>query len=190
MNALNHDVNTDQASPPFQQIAALRQERGESLAEFAAAVGCSSKGRMSEIERGRASPTVAQALRLEELSGGRIDAGSLNEDVRASRHAQTIKAARALVHSVINTVPEGDGLASSSAAVGEQEHASSSAAVGEHEHASSSAAVGEGTRIIICDVCERRFDREIPNACTFVDCPHGQSWASSSAAVGRGKRAA
>jgi transcriptional regulator with XRE-family HTH domain len=177
MNALNHDVNTDQASPPFQQIAALRQERGESLAEFAAAVGCSSKGRMSEIERGRASPTVAQALRLEELSGGRIDAGALNEDVRASRHAQTIKAARALVHSVINTVPEGDGLASSSAAVGEQ------------EHASSSAAVGEGTRIIICDVCERRFDREIPNACTFVDCPHGQSWASSSAAVGPQGRA-
>jgi transcriptional regulator with XRE-family HTH domain len=83
MNALA--PNPDQAMSPFQQIAALRQERGESLAEFAAAVGCSSKGRMSEIERGRASPTVAQALRLEQLSDGRIDAATLNDDVRAAR---------------------------------------------------------------------------------------------------------
>lgn len=141
---------TDQALRPFQQIAALRQERGESLAEFAAAVGCSSKGRMSEIERGRASPTVAQALRLEELSGGRIDAGALNEDVRASRHSQNIKAARALVHSVIHTVPERDGLPGS----------------GE--------AAAADRRVIICDVCERRVDGDIPNACTFVDCPHSQ----------------
>lgn len=76
---------SEPALRPFQKIAALRQERGESLAEFAVAVGCSSKGRISEIERGIASPTVAQALRLEELSGGRIDAAKLNEDVAAAR---------------------------------------------------------------------------------------------------------
>lgn len=75
---------------PHLQIAALRQERGESLAEFAFAVGCTSKGRMSEIERGLASPTVAQAVRLEQLSEGRIDAAELNEDVRAARHGLTL----------------------------------------------------------------------------------------------------
>lgn len=83
---------SDQMPPPFQRIAALRQERGESLAEFAAAVGCSSKGRMSEIERGLAMPTVAQALRLEELSAGRIDAAALNDDVRAARARPAVTA--------------------------------------------------------------------------------------------------
>jgi hypothetical protein len=29
-------------------------------------------------------------------------------------------------------------------------------------------------RVIICDVCEQRVDGAIPNACTFVDCPHAQ----------------
>lgn len=29
-------------------------------------------------------------------------------------------------------------------------------------------------RVIVCDVCEKRVDGEIPNACTFVDCPHSQ----------------
>jgi hypothetical protein len=29
-------------------------------------------------------------------------------------------------------------------------------------------------RVIVCDVCEQRVDGEIPNACTFVDCPHAQ----------------
>lgn len=32
----------------------------------------------------------------------------------------------------------------------------------------------EATRTIICAVCEQRVDGEIPNACTFVDCPHSQ----------------
>lgn len=31
-----------------------------------------------------------------------------------------------------------------------------------------------GARVIVCDVCERRVDGEIPNTCTFVDCPHAQ----------------
>lgn len=29
-------------------------------------------------------------------------------------------------------------------------------------------------RVIVCAVCEQRVDGEIPNACTFVDCPHAQ----------------
>lgn len=34
------------------------------------------------------------------------------------------------------------------------------------------ASLPEDGRVIVCDVCERRVDGEIPNACTFVDCPH------------------
>ncbi len=45
---------------------------------------CISKSQMHEVERtGRASLKVA--LRIEELSDGRIDAADLNEDVRAAR---------------------------------------------------------------------------------------------------------
>ncbi|KUO53172.1 MAG: hypothetical protein APF82_00870 [Sphingomonadales bacterium BRH_c42] len=29
-------------------------------------------------------------------------------------------------------------------------------------------------RIIVCDVCDRRVDEQLPKACTFVDCPHSQ----------------
>lgn len=36
------------------------------------------------------------------------------------------------------------------------------------------AAIPEDRRVIVCDVCERRVDGVIPNACTFVDCPHAQ----------------
>lgn len=107
-------TDTETGTLPHQQIAALRQERGESLAEFAAAVGCNSKGRMSEIERGIATPTVAQALQLERLSGGRIDAGALNEDVKAARHAVLDSAAVAGVSSGKmggNSRPETQGVA-------------------------------------------------------------------------------
>lgn len=72
--------------PSHSLIAELRAERRETLAEFAAAIGCSSKGRMSEIENGKVSLTVEQALRLEDISGGRIDAATLNADVAAARH--------------------------------------------------------------------------------------------------------
>ena len=91
---------------------------------------------MSEIERGIASPTVAQALRIEELSGGRIDAAALNEDVAAAR----ARPGWALTDAEI------DGLDAVPAPA--------------------------DTRVIICDVCERRVDGGSPNACTFVDCPH------------------
>lgn len=36
------------------------------------------------------------------------------------------------------------------------------------------AAIPDDGRVIVCDVCERRVDGEIQNACTFVDCPHAQ----------------
>ncbi|MDP2129972.1 MAG: helix-turn-helix transcriptional regulator [Erythrobacter sp.] len=164
-----------------EQVRQWRTGADMSGAALALALGIS-RGKLSDLENGKFVPGVKVALRLEELSGGRIDAGALNEDVRASRHAQTIKAARALVHSVITTVPEGDGPASSSRAVGHEE----AAGAGEE--------VAADTRVIVCDVCERRVDDGRPNACTFVDCPHSQragiGWASDSAAVGREKDAA
>jgi transcriptional regulator with XRE-family HTH domain len=139
---------------PFEQIAALRRERGESLAEFAAAIGCSSKGRMSEIERGRARPTVAQALRLEELSGGRIDAGALNADVRAARHGRKINPCAAPVHSHACPVPERDG-------------------------SPSPPPDAAGERRVLCAVCERQLGNGLPDACRFVDCPHGEARAGA-----------
>ena len=74
----------DTAAAPF-TIARLRAELGLSLEQMAERVGLQSRGRMSVIEReGRCSLDVA--LAIETLSGGRIDAGDLNEDVRAARH--------------------------------------------------------------------------------------------------------
>lgn len=67
------------------QIAALRAERRESLEVFGLAIGVPSKGRVSEIERGIRSVTQAQALAIEELSDGRIDAATLNAEVAAAR---------------------------------------------------------------------------------------------------------
>ena len=162
-----------------EQIIGLRRELGLNQAEFALRIGLANKASVSLLERGGPC-SLPVALRLEELSGGWIDAGALNEDVRAARHSQNIKAARALVHSVIHTVSEGDGLAGAGEAAADP--------------ASRSAAVARQERVIICDVCERRVDGDIPNACTFVDCPHSQragiGWASGSAAVGREKDAA
>jgi transcriptional regulator with XRE-family HTH domain len=163
------------------QIIALRRGLGLNQAEFALRIGLANKASVSLLERGGPC-SLPVALRLEQLSEGRIDAAALNDDVRAARHSQNIKAARALVHSVIHTVPEGDGRASNSETVGHQETSGS----GE--------AAAADRRVIICDVCERRVDGDIPNACTFVDCPHSQragiGAASSSNAVGRKRNAA
>jgi len=131
------------------QIMALRRELGLNQAEFALRVGLANKASVSLLERGGPC-SLPVALAIEALSGGRVDAAALNEGVRASRHSQNIKAARALFHSVIHTVPEGDNSPGS----------------GE--------AAAADRRVIICDVCERRVDGDIPNACTFVDCPHSQ----------------
>ena len=62
------------------EIAELRKELGLSLEAFAAMVGLKSKGQMSLIERGEPC-SIAVALKIEELSGGRIPAATLSPDV-------------------------------------------------------------------------------------------------------------
>jgi len=65
-------------------VAALRSELGLTLAEMGERIGLS-KSQMHEVENsGRASLRVA--LEIERLSGKRIDAATLNDDVRAARH--------------------------------------------------------------------------------------------------------
>ena len=66
-------------------IASLRQELGLTLDEFGAAVGISSKGQMSLIERGLADCSVKVALAIEQFSKGRIDASGLSKDVSMAR---------------------------------------------------------------------------------------------------------
>jgi len=68
-------------------IAALRAEMGLSLEAFGGLIGLASKGNVSILERGGAC-SLPVALALEKLSGGRLDAGSLNEDVARAREAQ------------------------------------------------------------------------------------------------------
>lgn len=58
---------------------------GVSQEEFAALIGLSSKGNVSIIEReNRCGLRVA--LKIEQLSEGRVNAADLNEEVRLSRH--------------------------------------------------------------------------------------------------------
>lgn len=65
---------------PADQIASLRKELGMTLSEFAVAIGLSSKGNASVIERtGQCSIKVA--LAIEGLSGGRIKAACLNAEI-------------------------------------------------------------------------------------------------------------
>ena len=65
-------------------VAALRTELKLTLAELGERIGLS-KSQMHEVEAtNRASLRVAVAL--QELSGGRIDAAGLSEDVRLARH--------------------------------------------------------------------------------------------------------
>jgi hypothetical protein len=107
------------------------------------------------MEKGLVRPTVAQAIAIEKLSGGRIDAALLNVDVAASRS------------SVIDN---------QSAAGSWAEAIANSPNLRVEDYSADRVP----TRVIICDVCEQRVDGEIPNACTFVDCPH----ASRSANLG------
>jgi transcriptional regulator with XRE-family HTH domain len=70
------------------EINELRAELGMSLEAFANLIGLKSKGQMSQIEAGKAAVSVAVALRLEELSSGRIDAASLNTVVAQARRVE------------------------------------------------------------------------------------------------------
>lgn len=78
-------------------IRSLREELGLSQEAFAARVGVQSKGYMSRIERGEPC-SVKVAVEIERLSGGRIDAAELNEDVRLARHGLPSSEAEAQDH--------------------------------------------------------------------------------------------
>lgn len=119
------------------QIIGLRRELGLNQAEFALRIGLANKASVSLLERGGPC-SLPVALRIEKVSGGRIDAAALNDDVAAAR----ARPGWALSEAEI------DGL-----------------------DAAPANAPAE-TRVIVCDVCERQFGDGIPNACTFVDCPH------------------
>lgn len=60
---------------------------GLSLEDFGKRIGLSSKGNVSLIERGHSPVSLSVALAIEAISGGRIDAAALNDDVRAARAA-------------------------------------------------------------------------------------------------------
>ena len=62
-------------------IADLRAEKGWTLDVFAREVGLKSRGFASQVESGKAQCSVSVAARIEQISGGRILAASLNEDV-------------------------------------------------------------------------------------------------------------
>jgi len=66
-------------------IAELRKERGETLEQFANALGLKSKSRASEIESSNRCESVDVALKIEALAGGRIDAAEICEDVAKAR---------------------------------------------------------------------------------------------------------
>lgn len=75
-------------APIVLTIAALRTELGLTLQELGERIELS-KSQMHEVEQSnRASVRVAVAI--EDLSGGRIDAAGLNEDVRLSRHGPIV----------------------------------------------------------------------------------------------------
>lgn len=67
------------------EIGDLRAELGMTLTQFGAAIGLSSKGQVSQVEHGKFPCSLSVALEIERLSGGRIDAARLNDDVRRAR---------------------------------------------------------------------------------------------------------
>jgi transcriptional regulator with XRE-family HTH domain len=79
----NVEASTRPVTAPL-TIAALRAELGLSLEAFGAKIGLASKGNVSILERGGAC-SLSVALALEALSGGRLDAAKLNDDVAAAR---------------------------------------------------------------------------------------------------------
>lgn len=68
-------------------IAELRASMGLSQAAFAQRIGLENKASVSLIERGLRQPTPDQAMAIEALSQGRIDAAQLNSVVALARGA-------------------------------------------------------------------------------------------------------
>lgn len=146
------DTNTLPPSPsapsaPALTIAGLRAELALSQQDFAELIGLSSKGNVSVLERGGPC-SLAVALRLEELSGRRIDAAALNADVAAARKRLLI-----------------DDQSEPGSWAGALAHSVNIKVCGDEAPAATE-------RVIVCDVCDRRVDDKLPKACTFVDCPH------------------
>lgn len=83
MNDAPHPLEV--AAEPL-SIVALREELGLTQLEFGERIGLANKASVSLIERGLGPCSLRVAVAIEELSGGRIDAAGLNEDVRLSRH--------------------------------------------------------------------------------------------------------
>jgi transcriptional regulator with XRE-family HTH domain len=88
METQTADMVRNSGGDPVTVGARLREWRVAqdlSLSAFAEAIGLS-KGKVSEMERDLFVPGVKVALVIEALSGGAIDAGELNGDVKAARH--------------------------------------------------------------------------------------------------------
>jgi transcriptional regulator with XRE-family HTH domain len=68
-------------------IADLRRELGLTQQEFGERIGLPNKTSISLLESGkRPNVSAAVAVAIEELSGGRIDAAALSDDVKIARH--------------------------------------------------------------------------------------------------------
>lgn len=139
------------AEPLENPIAVLRSARHETLAQFAVAIGVSSKGRVSEMEKGLCRPTVAQALAIERLSSetagaALIDAASLNEDVAAARASDPARDADRA-----GWLPSEAEIEAIDATIAPE-------------------FVASDMRVVLCDICERRLDGR--RTCSFADCPH------------------
>lgn len=85
--------------PSTMTIAELREERQETLAQFALALDLKSKSSVSEMEdEARVLPpghnrcSAEVALKLEEMSAGRIDAADLNDIIARARKALPVAA--------------------------------------------------------------------------------------------------
>lgn len=74
-------------------IAELRKSLNMSLADFAKALGFKSRTHAFDLEAGTYTPSVSVALKIEELSCGKISAASLNKDVRLVEVARGLTAA-------------------------------------------------------------------------------------------------
>jgi len=81
------DQNGEPAGLTSFGIADLRRELGLSQTEFGLQIGMPNKASVSLLENGLRACPVQVAIAIERMSGGRIDAAALNEDVRLARES-------------------------------------------------------------------------------------------------------
>ncbi len=70
-------------------LASYRKSLGLSQEECARALGISSKGYVSGIERGARVASLRLAMRIERWSGGAVDAATLNPEAERSAKRQS-----------------------------------------------------------------------------------------------------